>query len=147
MVFKKVLEQEKQGKQDYCLKLASLLSAKLTEIDAADLLAKFRARDEELQFIVSRYTFEDLHLVAPSEEIISKAVKEKQDDAKKESKFKQVYECLQELLKQLNQWLVTDKNATEYKYHVLYKKFASSFPQAWLYSLGIKDLERYWRDG
>jgi len=147
MVLKKVLEQEMQGNQDYCLKLASLLSAKLPEIDATNLPAKFRARDLELQFVVSRFTFEDLHLVAPSEETISRAVKEKQDGSKNESKFKQVYERLQELLKQLNQWLVTDKNATVYKYHLLYKKFASSFPQAWLYSLGIKDLERYWRDG
>jgi hypothetical protein len=85
--------------------------------------------------------------VAPSEETICRAVKENRDEKKDESKFKQTYERLQELLKQLNNWLVTDKSASVEKYHELYKKFASSFPQAWLYGLGIKDLERYWRDG
>jgi len=48
MVLKKVREQEKEGKQDYCIKLVSLFAVKLPEIDAADLLAKFKVRDEEL---------------------------------------------------------------------------------------------------
>ena len=32
-------------------------------------------------------------------------------------------------------------------YKVLYRKFHASLPQAWMYTMCCKNLERFWRDG
>ena len=46
----------------------------------------------------------------------------------------------------MNQKLV-DKDITVPVYKALFRRFASQLPEAWLYILESKDLDKYWRDG
>ena len=46
----------------------------------------------------------------------------------------------------MNQKLV-EGDITPDTYKVLYKKFHAAIPQAWMYTLCCKNLERFWRDG
>ena len=73
------------------------------------------------------------------------ALKESKAQARDDS-FKEKYERLQELLKKMNQKLA-DKEISLDNYKRLFKRFAESLPEAWIYTLYAKETDKFWRDG
>ena len=113
-------------------------------IDAAQVAVKVAARDLEVRLVLNSLSFSTLQLTEPSEETVQLALKESR--AAQADPFKQNYERLQQLLKKMNHKLV-EGDITPDTYKVLYKKFHAAIPQAWMYTLCCKNLERFWRDG
>ena len=95
--------------------------------------------------ILKQFSFAELEVQEPDEDLIKQAEKESNKSAADDS-FKKKYERMQELLKKMNQKFA-DKEISLEAYKHLFKQFSDAVPVAWLYTFYTKELDRYWRDG
>ena len=129
------------------MSVAAKVACELPGMNAETILELMKNRDPQLKLALNKISTEDLGIKEPSEKEISFALKESQIDSQAtvdDEVVKNKYDRLKKMLRSLNK-MFADKQFSANAYRLLYKRFAQSVPEAWLYQLYTKECEKYWR--